>query len=189
MIDMTVRLKSIFISLIFIAFSSSFLWAQSSVDRRDIIPPQGFQNIQLGDSVDTVKETLKKSIYFYYRGDPDVSFLPKTEQILIEVSGRIYIRRGYFQFLNGKLSVIIIELDRRDIDYYTMYSALVKKYGEPTSVSPNEAVWRFENVRLSLEKPLSVKYMVMDKREESKVEKSSVNAYESDALKEFLKQF
>ncbi len=162
-------------------------WSQSTIGS---VIPKGFQNIRLGDSVDNVKALLKKSVYFYYRGDPDVSFLPETEQTLIEVSGRHYIKRGYFQFKNGRLVVIIIELNRDNLDYYTMYKALTNKYGNPTSLSPSEAVWDFKGVRLSLEKPLSVKYMRVIGSEESpgNVENLS-KEYETEALKEFLGQF
>ena len=171
-----------------VAFNVS---AQSTIGSgEETVTPEGFQNIHLGDTVNRVKDLLKKSVYFYYRGDPDVSFLPETEQTLIEVSGRYYIKRGYFQFKDGRLSVIIIELNRSNLDYYTMYRALTGKYGKPSSISPSEAVWNFKGVRLSLEKPLSVKYMVVTGNEKSlgKVE-NLAKEYETEALKEFLNQF
>ncbi len=192
MVSLKARVKFRFFLFVLLVFLFLFpgdidMWGQSTIGE---VVPMGFQNIRLGDSVDNVKALLKKSVYFYYRGDPDVSFLPETEQTLIEVAGRHYIKRGYFQFKNGKLIVIIIELNRNNLDYYTMYTTLKNKYGKPSSISPSEAVWDFKDVRLSLEKPLSVKYMVVQKEEGGLGKSKSLSReYETEALKEFLNQF
>jgi hypothetical protein len=45
------------------------------------------------------------------------------------------------------------------LDYYSIYMAFVKKYGEPASFNPSQAVWEDGAVRVSIEKPLSVKYI------------------------------
>jgi hypothetical protein len=46
----------------------------------------------------------------------------------------------------------------RDI-YYSMFTTLTKKYGEPDSLNPQKAVWKNEQTTLSLEKPLTIKYI------------------------------
>jgi hypothetical protein len=50
-------------------------------------------------------------------------------------------------------------MDPDRLDYYTLYSTLSEKYGGPTRLDPTEAVWQFEELRLSLERPLTVKYI------------------------------
>ncbi len=182
------KVSIVFLLTIFLLFEADLLTAQSGLPATRP-EPRGFASIKLGQDVETVKEELKKESYFNYRGDPDVSFLPHTEQILIECSGFTYVRRGYFQFNDKKLYIIIIELNRDEVDYFSTYSALVAKYGEPTSITPTEAVWDYKTSRLSLEKPLSVKYVdkgVLKKLvEEGKAKKS----FADTALDDFLKQF
>jgi hypothetical protein len=122
-------------------------------------PPRGFRSIELGMELEQVKRLLIADPLFDYRGDPDISFLPQPPQTLIETSGSSFITRAYFQFHEDRLYIIILSLDPDRLDYYTLYSTLSEKYGEPTSLDPTEAVWVFEEVRLSLERPLNVKYI------------------------------
>jgi hypothetical protein len=121
--------------------------------------PEGFRGIRLGMTLEEVKAGLLADPLFDYRGDPDVSFLPVPEQTLIECRGSSYLDRAYFQFHENRLYIMILALDRSSLDYYTLYTTLTAKYGETSSLSPTDAVWVFPALRLSLEKPLSVKYI------------------------------
>ena len=122
-------------------------------------PPRGFRSILLGTELEQVKQLLIEDPLFDYRGDPDISFLPLPPQTLIETSGSSFIRRAYFQFDEDLLYIIILSMDPDRLDYYTLYSTLSDKYGQPTRLDPTEAVWQFEGLRLSLERPLNVKYI------------------------------
>ena len=121
--------------------------------------PRSFRGISLGMNIDDVKKALIADPLFGYRGDPDVSLLPRTHQYLIECEGASYIHRAYFQFADGKLLTMILDLDSEKLDHYSLFSALSTKYGQPTSLSPQESVWQSGLVRLSLERPLTVKYI------------------------------
>jgi hypothetical protein len=121
--------------------------------------PGAFSNVALGMGVDTVKEQLQTDPHFAYRGDPDVTLTPDRQQQLIEAEGMLFVERGFFQFQDQELYIIILQLNRGRLDYYTMYTDLAGKYGEPDVFSPSQAVWENEEVRLSLEKPLTVKYV------------------------------
>jgi hypothetical protein len=122
-------------------------------------PPVSFRGLALGMGLDQVKAALKADGLFRYRGDPDVSFLPQTSQYLIECEGTSFVRRAYFQFADGRLFIMILVLDEQKLDHYSMFSTLSAKYGQPTSLSPQEAVWQSDPVRFSLERPLTVKYV------------------------------
>ena len=121
--------------------------------------PSSFRAIGLGMTVDEVKEALRKDALYRYRGDPDVSFLPLSSETLIECEGSSYLGRAYFQFAGGKLYVLILVLDQRKLDHYSLFTAFTAKYGEPVSFNPTEAVWQSGTVRFSLERPLTVKYI------------------------------
>ncbi len=122
-------------------------------------PPTAFRGLSLGMGLEEVKNALKADALFRYRGDPDVSFLPQTNQYLIECEGASFIRRAYFQFSDSRLFIMILVLDDQGLDHYSLFSTLSAKYGPPTSLSPQEEVWQSDAVRFSLERPLTVKYV------------------------------
>ena len=121
--------------------------------------PDSFNDLRLGMEIDEIKTRLKNNSNFLYRGDPDVSLLSRPNETLIDARGFSFINRGYFQFYEKKLYTIILELNDEKMDHFTMYTTLVEKYGDPSSLSPTAVVWDFENVSLSLERPLSLKYV------------------------------
>ncbi|MFO7780746.1 MAG: hypothetical protein R6W94_03900 [Spirochaetia bacterium] len=121
--------------------------------------PTGFSSIELGMAVDTVKDRLRADPNFFYRGDPDVTLTPDREQQLIEVEGTLFVERAFFQFEEEELYIIILQLNGSRLDYFTMYTELEGKYGQPAFFEPSQVVWDSDDVRMSLEKPLTVKYV------------------------------
>jgi hypothetical protein len=121
--------------------------------------PRQFRELSLGMSLDELKETLIRDALFSFRGDRDVSFLPIREETLVETTGLSFIRRAFFQLSEGSVFIMAFTLDTRLLDHYSVYTSLVRRYGEPLSLNPQEAVWESEETRLSLERPLTVKYL------------------------------
>ncbi len=132
-----------------------------AVSAEPVAVPRSFRDIELGMSMDEVKAVLSSDGLFSYRGDADVSLLPRPEESLIEVSGLSFVRRAFFQFHSGKLFVMIFLLNEKEIDHYSVFTSLSGKYGKPDSLSPSESVWSDAATRLSVERPLAVKYMDM----------------------------
>lgn len=120
---------------------------------------QGFRGIHVGMTLEQVKAELQRESLFLYRGDRDVSIVPATGQPLIEVEGRAYVERGYFQFHENRLLVLIVTLARELVSYYEVYSALTASHGPATTLDPSAAVWVLDGLRLSLEKPVTLKYV------------------------------
>jgi hypothetical protein len=122
---------------------------------------RAFHGVELGMDREAAIAALKKDPIFAYRGPEDLSLLPSPNQSLIEVSGLSFVKRGYFQFFEGKLWVMILELDPDKVDHYSIYTSLVKKYGEPALIDPKEARWEDKETRMALERPLTLRYMDM----------------------------
>jgi len=120
---------------------------------------RGFSLLELGMSIETTKAALLEDPSFRYRGEPDVQFLPATEIPIIETEGRAFVDRGIFQFHDDSLYIISVVLDRSRLDYFAVYESLVAQYGEPDRLDPSQAVWESEATRISLERPLTVKYI------------------------------
>jgi hypothetical protein len=128
---------------------------------RDAAVPRRFRTIELGMGLDEAIEALKGDGLFAYRGPEDVSLLPTPNQSLIEAGGLSFVKRGYFQFLAGKLWVMILVLNPEKIDHYSIFTSLSAKYGKPTVIDPSEIRWEDGRSRLSLERPLTLRYMDM----------------------------
>ena len=152
--------------------------------------PNGYSSAKLGMDIDSLKEALKNDHQFGYRGDRDVSLSPSDGQFLIETDGSqfgfSFLERCWFQFAQDKLYIITLNLDRNKVDHYSVFSKLCEKYGNPDEISPKKSVWRDDNVVLSLEKPLTLKYVdakVFDsKKDSSNVEKTTAEKARDDFL-------
>jgi hypothetical protein len=133
--------------------------AASAAEQSAVELPSGFRDIVLGLSFQAVKDRLQEDPYFDYRGEPDVSLRRTPNRQVIETDGYLFIDRAFFQFFEDRLYTIILRLDPRRIDYFTMYRQLTSKYGPPDSLNPTEAVWESVETRMALERPVVVKYL------------------------------
>ncbi len=126
--------------------------------------PRGYKDISLGMSLEETKDSLVKDPDFGYHGDRDVSLIPNSSKVLIETDaekglGSNFLKRCWFQFFNDELFIITININPQKIDYYSIFTTLCKKYGEPSSFSPQAATWKDDEITMSLEKPLTLKYI------------------------------
>lgn len=178
------KLRVFLIALIFTAFS---LIAQNSL-------PRGYQNIKLGMDFDQAKEELLKNSDFGYHGDRDVSLIPGNNQKLIETDadkglGLNFLSQCWFQFYNDELYIITININPEKMDYYSLFTTLCSKYGNPTKLDPIKSTWENDEIIMILEKPLSIKYIQKstynDLLNYSNVEKSAVEITRQMFLDEF----
>ncbi len=151
--------------------------------------PDSFRKIRLGMTISEVESVLKNDPYFDYKGPPDVSMLAAPDENLIETTGYSFISRAFFQFYQKKLYTMILMLNPQEISYYTMYTTLSEKYGPSSSLSPDEVVWESAKYRLSLERPLSVKYIDMSVFNHLKEAGKMQQSQRSISRDQFLNQF
>lgn len=143
--------------------------------------PRGYGGVLLGMSVDDAKDALKHNSDFGYRGERDVRLTPGEERTLIETDAtktyqNPFLDRCTFQFSDENLYIISIGINDELMDYFTLFDTLCKKYGNPTSLNPQKAVWTRDNVSMSLERPLTIRYIddatFRDQEDKSATEKS-----------------
>lgn len=151
--------------------------------------PGSFHKINLGMDIEKVKEELKIDGDFDYRGARDISILPTENRSLIETQGVFFIKRGWFQFYKDKLYSIIIKMDTDNIDYYSIYTKLTEKYGEPDFINPKKALWEDENVQLVLERPLTIKYIDAVVFKELLDKSSTEKAFSTTLRENFIDEF
>lgn len=126
--------------------------------------PHGYKNIKLGMSLEETKDNLVKDPDFGYHGDRDVSLIPNSSKTLIETDaekgvGSNFLTRCWFQFSFDELYIITININPERMDYYSIFTKLTEKYGQPDSFDPQSATWKNNEVTMSLEKPLTLKYI------------------------------
>jgi hypothetical protein len=170
-------------------FSAGLVLAQNTQDEDEKNLPRQFREIVLGMSLDDLKAALQNDKMFNFRGDRDVSFIPIREESLIETTGSSFIKRAFFQLRDGSLFIIALTLNTAMMDHYSVFTDLVGKYGQPSWLNPREAVWETEETRITIERPLTVKYI--DKKVFDDIINES-NVMQSNRVKErqdFLDEF
>ncbi len=161
--------------------------SDSSVENNEL--PAGYGSILLGMEMDDVKELLLTEPRFDFRGDPDVSIQRNGNQQLISSRGRAFIDQGFFQFNDSRLYLIIINMNPERVDFFSMQQTLTAKYGEPEELSPEGLYWRNENVQLSLEYPLTVKYLDLEVFESFIQEDVRLKSFQEISRSKFLEEF
>jgi hypothetical protein len=110
-------------------------------------------------NLDDLKDSLVKDGYFNFRGDRDVSFLPVRDQSLVETTGSSFIKRAFFQLRDSNVFIMSFTLNTNIIDHYSIFTQFVEKYGQPAYLDPKMSIWETDETRISIERPLTVKYI------------------------------
>ena len=150
-------MKKAFKNIIKYSFLILFIFVCTSMFSEDILP-SGYGAVKLGMSMEEAKQLLSQNPAYWYRGERDVSLLPGENRTLISTKGMLFLDECWFQFDNDRLYIITINLNTEQIDYYSVFSTLCEKYGQPNSLSPKKSEWKNDSVMMSLEKPLTLKY-------------------------------
>ena len=156
------RIVSVFV--VFFLFISAVQAQEEGVEENGSLPeqpvlPRQFRQLALGMSLDDLKENLIIDGYFNFRGDRDVSFLPAREQSLVETTGSSFIQRAFFQLRDGAVFIMAFTLNTEIIDHYSVFTQFAEKYGQPSWLDPRVAFWETDETRISIERPLTVKYI------------------------------
>jgi hypothetical protein len=200
-------MKSVPFLLFFALFSLALVFSQENLplnqfehlipgpERRSLAPefpepaPRQYRSLSLGMALDELKSALSADSLFLFRGDRDISFLPVREETLVETTGLSFVRRAYFQLVDAKVYIMSFSLDTRLMDHYSVFTSFIKKYGEPLELNPAFAVWESDETRVSIERPLTVKYI--DKTVFNRLNEESKTKEDREILRreEFLADF
>ena len=163
--------------------------AAQAADAPPAALPASYRGLSLGMSLDDLKNALFNDSAFAFRGDPDVSFLPLSTQNLVESEGTGFIKRAFFQLKDGAVFFMAFAMNTTMIDHYSIFTAFVEKYGQPLTLNPREAVWESETVRVSIERPLTVKYIDKSVFDTLVTESRTEKAYGRELRENFLNDF
>ncbi|MCL2608757.1 MAG: hypothetical protein FWD94_02495 [Treponema sp.] len=154
-----------------------------------VVLPRQFRQIALGMSLDGLKDALLEDALFAFRGDRDVSFIPVREESLVETTGSSFVRRAFFQLRDGGLFIISLSMNTALVDYHSMFVTFTGRYGDPILLNPRESVWDDGTTRISLERPLTVRYIDRAVFDDIVNESLLVDSRRVQEKQEFLDEF
>jgi hypothetical protein len=165
------------------------LLAPAEGDMEESALSRSFRALSLGMDYEALMEALSADDLFVFRGERDVSLLPHRDQTLVEARGSSFVRRAWFQLQSGALFIMAYSLSPDHLDHYSVFTRLVERYGEPQSLNPRMAVWEDGETRISLERPLTVKYLdlatLSGLLDESGVKEADITRLRREFLDEF----
>jgi len=151
--------------------------------------PRQFREIALGMSLDSLRDALQRDGMFNFRGERDVSFIPIREESLVETTGSSFIRRAFFQLRDGELFIMSFTINTELMDHHSMFTHFVQRYGQPSYLNPREAVWEDDATRISLERPLTVRYIDRGVFDDIVSESTLIESRRVHERQEFLDEF
>jgi len=151
--------------------------------------PRQFRGLALGMGLDDLREELAGDPMFSFRGDRDVSFIPVREESLVETTGASFVRRAFFQLRDGGLFIMSFTLNEALVDHHSMFTNLVRRHGQPTYLNPRESVWDDGATRISLERPLTVRYIDRAVFDDIVSESALADSRRVHEFQEFLDEF
>jgi hypothetical protein len=170
MSDKKKYLKSIILLFFGFALSLNMVYAQEdegetglaidmSAENEPLPLPRAFRELTLGMSLDELRAALEADNAFVFRGDRDVSFLPRSNQNLVDSAGFDFIKRAFFQLQDEKVFVMSFTLNPDKVDHYSVFTRFTEKYGQPDYLDPKQSEWENDDTRIYIERPLTVKYI------------------------------
>ncbi|MGL4525227.1 MAG: hypothetical protein ACRCVN_06915 [Spirochaetia bacterium] len=150
--------------------------------------PAGYRDYTFGLSIADVRKKLENDPQFFYKGEPDVTMMEPPDRTTIGVEGNHLLTNGFFLFHEDQLYGVILEMNTQGLDYFALYSQLNKKYGTPTTLNPQRALWETENVLMSLERALFIKYIDRGVFEQIKEKMDLQKNYEAKTREDFLSE-
>lgn len=121
--------------------------------------PKGINGIELGMKSSEVIERLVGNELFSYV-PKYFRMSSKYEKSILSVEGRGFIDMAYFYFSEDDILVSFsLFLKDEYISYGTVFSDFQNKYGRSV-LTPEEAKWADGNVSISVEQPLSIKFVL-----------------------------
>ncbi len=124
--------------------------------------PETYLGLQLGLTEAEIDQLLLTNDYFFYTGEPQVSFRAPDQEYVFDVVGRGYVDRALFQFKDMVLVSMDFYFNQTEIDYYSLHTTFSTKYGDPDIVHPQYMIWENENVRIRIGKEIRIQYIQKD---------------------------
>ncbi len=137
--------------------------------RKPVSPAQsdrsidGFSGIHLGQNmqatIDALKESTVVTLPKKYQ-DPDID--SEATSNFVQINENKYFKSGYFLFKDNRLFSITLRFQENQVDFLDLLTSLNEKYGKGSFMDANTVAWESGRTQMILERPATVKYMLME---------------------------
>jgi len=121
----------------------------------------GYKDVKLGMTMSEVSVILKKSNEFRQKDEEILSIRIDPDKEILTYEGLGYIKIGYFHFHKDKLFQIFLRVEDKKIGYYLLLKNNTEKFGKPSKLTPNSAIWKDADTQIIIEKPCVIKYIYL----------------------------
>lgn len=122
---------------------------------------EGYNGIMLGMKKDVVNKLLENSKEFNLKKEEILNMRLQPDTDIISTEGLSFINYAYFHFYKDELYQIFFLLSEEKIGYYHLLKRLTERFGQPITFSPKKASWSNNKVQIIIEKPCSIKYILV----------------------------
>ncbi len=119
---------------------------------------EGYKEIKLGMNIETVRGLISSMNDFLPIRDEILQIRIEPDKQILTTQGLNFVNKGYFHFHDDSLYQILIKFNSTKIGYYNLLKNLTEKYGKPIALTPKKASWENEKIRITIEKPSTIKY-------------------------------
>ena len=146
--------------IILIIYSFDLMAQVLETNENSIKPsiPKGYRSIKLNMNKEQVISQLKKESIFDTSDQEKLTFRNEPDKEILKTNGVNFIKMAYFHFHNNVLYQITLDIDQNKLSYNDILMTLQNKYGKPINFSPGTADWENDAVKLSLQRPVMIKY-------------------------------
>jgi hypothetical protein len=143
----------------------------------------GYKDIKLGMTQAQVKGILDKSVDFSINKEEILTMRLEPDTEIISTEGLGFIISGYFHFSHDQLFQILLKLSETKIGYYYILNKFTNSFGKPNKLDPEKATWENDKIRITLEKPCTLKYIYLPVWNGLVKEKEKNDLFEKDREK------
>ncbi len=144
--------------------------SHSNRNRRKPISPretgtaiEGFKGIRLGQNMDATLDALKENtIINLPKKYQDLDLESEETENFVQIDENKYFKSGYFLFKDDRLYAITLRFQDNQVDFLDLLTSLNEKYGKGSFMDANTVAWENGRTQMILERPATIKYMLMD---------------------------
>ncbi len=126
-------------------------------------PIEGFSGVRLGmDKQTTIDKLLENPIVNLPKKYQEDDISSETAGNFVSLEANKYFKSGYFLFKDDKLYTITLRFQDNQVDFLDLLESLREKYGEGSFMDANTVAWENGRTQMILERPATIKYMLID---------------------------
>ncbi len=128
-------------------------------DGQNMVLSNGYKEIRLGMTLEEVRQIINSMPEFNPIREEILQIRIEPDKQILTTEGYSFVSKAYFHFDNDRLYQILLKFNQNKIGYFNLLSTFRSRFGEPAFINPSKSYWQNERVRITIEKPATIKYL------------------------------